>query len=330
MISAKSLRCFSPLLIVVLITGCSSSDYRDRNSDYHKAEAASYTLPENLAQRDAMPVPEASGRRISSAQQAPRPEPLRVLDEKEGVVQQRADEQGGWLLVTRSPGEVWTSLQAFAQSQDVEVVSSSPRQGQILLAADTASGLPSQRISLRQGVRRGTSEVRLHSVENQQPLPFSDYDRTRMMAMEAFLATSLTEGGQSVSLQAQSLHNDHSVRLVDRDGREVLVLQLDYDRAWSELVRLLEDEFDDDYQQLNDRNRSEGRLYVRYVPQDQRPSGFWSRLFSRAPATDAHNYQLYLAEYHQELDLILEVTPGVAAPEAVEAELLVWLERQLR
>ncbi|MBE0506491.1 MAG: outer membrane protein assembly factor BamC [Marinospirillum sp.] len=330
MISVKRLGLFSSVLLLALGSGCSSSEFRDRNSDYHKAEAASYTLPENLAQRDAMPIPEASGHRISSAQQAPRPEPLRVLDEKEGVVQQRADEQGGWLLVTRSPSEVWTSLQAFAQSQDVAVTSSNPRQGQILLAADTASRLPAQRISLRQGVRRGTSEVRLHSIEDQQLLPFSDYDRTRMMSMEAFLVTSLTEGGQSVSLQAQSLHSNHSIRLVDRDGREVLVMQLEYDRAWTELVHLLEDEFNDDYQRLDDLNRSEGRFYVRYVPQNQRPSGFWSRLFSRAPAADAHNYQLFLSEYHQELDLILETAQGVAAPEAVETELLSWLERQLR
>lgn len=330
MISAQHLRLLGSVLLLALVSGCSSSEFRDRNSDYHKAEAATYNLPDHLVQRDAMPVPASSERRITSAQQAPRPEPLRVLDEKDGLVQQRVDERGSWLMVARSPGEVWTSLQSFAQSQDVAVTSSNPRQGQILLAADPASRLPAQEISLRQGVRRGTSEVRLHSVENQQSLPFSDYDRARMMAMEAYLISSLTDGGQSVSLQAQSLHSNHAIRLVDRDGRQVLVMRLDYDRAWAELVHLLEDEFNDDYQQLNDRNRSEGRLYLRYVPLEQRPSGFWSRLFSRAPAMDEHNYQLYLAEYHQELDLILETAPDVAAPEAVEAELLQWLERRLR
>ncbi|SFX30743.1 outer membrane protein assembly factor BamC [Marinospirillum alkaliphilum] len=330
MMHAHSYRWIGLVLVLVLLAGCSRSEYRDRRSDYHQAQSAEHTLPEAFAQGDAMPIPVSERRGSGQPEQAPRPEPMRVLDERDGLVQQRVDEQGAWLLVMRSPGEVWTSLQAFADSQDVAVISASPRRGEITLADDQSSGLAAQRMTLRQGVRRGTSEVRLRSVSDQQQLPFSEYDRGRLMSLEAFLAASLAEEGSRVSLQAQSLHASQLVRLVDRDDRKVLVMQLDYDRAWAELVHLLEDEFTDEWQKVSDLNRSEGRIYVRYVPQQERPGGFWSRLFRRGPPASAHHYQLHLAEYNQELDLVLEVTPDVPAPLAVEQELLGWLERQLR
>lgn len=318
------------LLLVGLVAGCSSSEYRDRNADYHQAGEVDNDLPSSYPDRDAMPIAEANRSVNKAVKKAPRPEPLRVTDEAEGLVTERADEEGAWLLVMRSPSEVWTSLRAFGESRDVAMVAASPRRGELSLAADVESKLPAQRINLRQGVRRGTSEVRLHSYEAGQNLPWNDYDRSRIKSLAEFLTVSLNESGSSVSLQAQSLQDNQLVRLIDRDARQVLVLQLEYERAWAELVNLLEDKFTDDWQKLEDLNRSEGRIFVRYVPKDLRPAGFFARLFRRGPKADEHYYQLHLSEYHQELDLILENTPGQAAPEDVELELLIWLERQLR
>ncbi len=320
-----------PLLLAVgLIAGCSSSEYRDRNTDYHDAKAASNDLPASYPEQDAMPFAKANRSIGQTSDEVPRPEPLRVMDEGESLVIERADDEGAWLLVMRSPSEVWTSLRAFAESRDLPLVAASPRRGELTLAEDPESRLPAQRINLRQGVRRGTSEIRLHSYQAGQNLPWNDYDRSRLKSMAEFLTASLSESSTSVSLQAQSLQDNQLVRLTDRDERQVLVLQLEYERAWSELVNLLDDKFTDDWQKLEDLNRSEGRLYVRYVPKAKRPTGFFARLFSQGPKSDEHYYQLFLSEYHQELDLILESAPGQAAPKEVELELLTWLERQLR
>ncbi|GLR63627.1 outer membrane protein assembly factor BamC [Marinospirillum insulare] len=320
-----------PLVMVVgLIAGCSSSEYRDRNTDYHEAEAVKNDLPASYPEQDAMPISKANRSSGAAKDSVPRPEPLRVMEEGEGLVIERADDEGAWLLVMRSPSEVWTSLRAFAETRDIPLVSASPRRGELTLASDPESRLPAQNINLRQGVRRGTSEIRLHSYEAGRNLPWNDYDRSRLKSMAEFLTASLSESSTSVSLQAQSLQDNQLVRLIDRDTRQVLVLQLEFDRAWAELVNLLDEEFTDDYQKLEDLNRSEGRLYIRYVPKDQRPAGFFARLFSRGPKASEHHYQLFLSEYHQELDLILENKPGKAAPQDIELELLTWLERQLR
>lgn len=332
MLAKLPLRLFIPplLLLVGLTAGCSSSEYRDRNTGYHQANQVKNDLPANYPDQDVMPITEASRRFNEPQLKAPRPESLRVMNETEGLVTERVDEQGTWLLIMRSPSEVWTSLRAFAESRDVAMVSASPRRGELTLAADSKSQLPAQRMDLRQGVRRGTSEIRLNSYEAGRNLPWSDYDRSRLKSLAEFLIASLSEGSHSVSLQAQSLQDNQLVRLTDRDDRQILVMQLEYERAWAELVNLLDDKFTDDWQMLEDINRSEGRLYIRYVPQDLRPSGFFARLFSRGPKPEEHHYQLYLTEYSQELDLVLDISPNQAAPSAVESELLTWLERQLR
>lgn len=318
------------LLTALVISGCSSSSYRDRSDDYSEAQEVEHELPGEYRHRDAMPVPEGERARQARSGDVPRPDPLRVTDADTPLVEQRTDEEAAWLWVQRSPAEVWPALQAFAEEQDMPVTSRDPRRGEITWQEDSASGLAAQKISLRQGVRRGTAEVRLRSFDGDAHLGFSDYDRTRLMALEQYLLSSLQDGDQRVSRQAQSLHTQQQVRLVDRDDRQVLVFRLEFDRAWSELTLLLEKEFDEEVQELKDLDRSEGRIYLRYVPQDERRSGFFARLFRRGPAADAHHYQLHLAEYNNELDLILETEPGEAAPESVENELLSWLERQLR
>ncbi|SFC39874.1 NlpB/DapX lipoprotein [Marinospirillum celere] len=318
------------LLSALVVSGCSSSEYRDRADDYRDAEKAEHALPDDIRHRDAMPIPQAERSAQARSGDVPRPESMRITGSDTPIVDQRTDEDAAWLLVQRSPAEVWPALQAYSDELDVAVTGSNPGRGEILLEADQASDLAAQRIELRQGVRRGTSEVRLRSVEDNRTLAFSEYDRTRLMGLENYLQASLQEGDQRVSQQAQTLHSTRNVRLVDRDGRQVLVFRLEYDRVWSELVRLLEDEFDEDIQRLDDFNRSEGRFYLRYVPQDERRRGFFARLFRRGPGADEHHYQLYLAEYNNELDLLVEVEPGEAAPVAVEEELLRWLERQLR
>ncbi len=319
------------MLCLVFVAGCSSSQFRDRTADYGEAEAVEYPQLAELKTGDAMPIPASDLPAQARRGEVQRPEPLRVREADASLVEERRDEEGVWLFVERSPAEVWPALQGFASEQDLPVESSQPRQGVIRFSADQASQLAAQQIQLRQGVRRSTSEVRLGSVtEDGESLSLSEYDLTRLMALKNYLLVSLTDEDQRVSRQAQSLHAQQQLRLVDRDERLVLVFRLDYDRVWSELTRLLEDEFDDNHQQLNDLDRSAGRFYLRYVPQDERRRGFFARLFRRGPGADEHHYQLYLAEYSSELDLTLEVEPGQAAPVAVEEELLRWLERQLR
>ncbi|WP_114417242.1 outer membrane protein assembly factor BamC [Marinospirillum perlucidum] len=315
------------LLTGLVLAGCSTGDFRDRSEDYHRAEAADYPLPEDYDQQDALPVPEAEGR-ASGQEAVPRPQPLAVSDAQEEVVTLRTDSDSAWLLVQEAPASVWPTLQQLLEDLDLSVVSSDPRSGEIIWSE--GQNLPPQELALRQGIRRGSSEIRVRSLDDGEKLAFSEYDRTRLLTLKNELEVRLGQSGQGVSQQAQALQGDEAVRLVDRDARKVLVLRLDYDRAWSELSYLLEKEFDEDVRKLKDLNRDEGRFYIRFVPREEREQGFFASLFGAGPGPEEHHYQLYLEEYASELDLVLQTEPGQAAPAAVEEEVLRWIEQQLR
>lgn len=315
--------------LVFSLSACSKSNFLDRTADYHTAEKVSNRLPASYAEADLMPLTEPASRPQKSLKDAPRPESLRVASEEE-LVTERVDAQGTWLLIMRSPSEVWTSLRDFVENQDLPLETANPKQGELVLAADAASRLPAQHFQLRQGVRRGSAEIHLNSYADGQRLAWSTYDSNRLQALAQHLKISLLEDDLSVSLQAQSLQDQRLVRLVDRDERQVLELSITYERAWAEILNLLEDEFNDDWQKLEDVNRTAGLIYVRYVPVVERPKGFWARLFAKKPKEGVHLYQLALVDYHPNIDVTLETTAGQPAPESVERELLAWLERQLR
>lgn len=298
------------------LAACSSSPFRDRNSDYYLAQAAHNPLPSEYQQQDVMPL-QPAGQLTKAQKKLPRPEAQLSYTEPEQLVQLREETpaSNNWLLVNRSPAEVWPALREYAEQNNLEIVKSQPSQGQLTLLASNNQPLE---VSLRQGVRQASSEVRLSSTQ-------------QLAAVQAFLQEQLLSRASGISMQAQNLQTQTQVFLQDRDTRQVLVLQLDFARAWAELSYLLEEEAKArDWLEVTDLNRSEGRFYIQYIPKEQRPAGFFSRLFKPKPKLKNYNFQLVLTSYSQELDLIVETEPGVAATPEIEQEILAWLEHQLR
>lgn len=300
---------------LLLNAACSSSSYRDRNSDYHLAEAQANQLPKEYQQQDVMPL-EATHPLNKPQKNLPRPEAQLSHTEPEQLVQLRQSNQGSdWLLANRSPAEVWPALRAYAEASNLDIATAKPSQGELTLINSDGQELS---INLRQGVRQASSEIRLSEVG-------------RLQGLQSFLQQQLVENTAGVSMQAQNLQTQRKVFLQDRDTRQVLVLQLDFARAWAELGFLLEEEAKaQDWLAVTDLNRSEGRFYIQYIPKEKRTGGFFARLFKPKPKLKNYNYQLVLTSYVNELDLIVEIEPEVAAPPEIEQEILAWLEHQLR
>lgn len=314
------------VLISFTLVGCSRSEFRDRSSDYDQAQAAAFDLPPEFAERPQMRIPQVDQTPVAS-KRVPRPEPLTLLDEAGRVVELRQEDERSWLLVLHSPSAVWPALQGYLDQAGLSRTQADPRRGQLAWSGEQGT----QSLVLRQGVRRGTSEVRLFSLDDQGQRVFTALDQQTTEQMEVYLRDVLQQENRQVSLEARSLHAREQVERVEVDGESRLYLTLDYDRAWNELAQLLEDQFDQPWQKLNDLDRSAGHFYLRYVPQDQRPSGFFSRWWSRGTGQNTHQYRLVLQpETASRLQLSLETAEGEAAPEAVQQEVMRWLERQLR
>ncbi|AMC99722.1 lipoprotein, NlpB [Halomonas chromatireducens] len=256
-----------PLVAVLALAtaGCARDGfYDDRNIDYVEAQrSAPLVLPEgrNIERyRDAMPVPEATGTLRSSERfSAPSPERLVAGRATErDYVERREIGSDRWLVVGADPGMVWPQLQDFARARGLQVQASDDTRGVL----ETDQG----RLSVRQGLREGDSEVRC----DQTGRPVA----ACLDALEQhFSARSAT--ASAASLAGQQIAAEDRLRLEQRgDGEWVVRIPLDIDRVWAELSHQLEADFTvEDRRELVEQNPQSHDFLINYMTASERDRG---------------------------------------------------------
>jgi len=262
-----------PLVAVAALaaTGCAREGfYDDRNLDYVEAQrSAPLTLPDSRnTQRyqNAMPVPQAAGARLDRSEPAETPMPARLAagQADERAVERREVGNERWLVVGADPGMVWPQLQDFARSRGLDVESQDPDRGVL----ETAQG----RLSVRQGLRAGDSEVRCE--QGGRPVA------SCLDALEQhFSAHSAT--ASAASLRGQRLASEERLRIAQRAGEWVVEIPLDIDRVWAELSHQLEADFTvEGRRRLLDQDPDGHDFLIEYLPASERERGFIDTLFS--------------------------------------------------
>lgn len=272
-----------PLMLCssLALSGCGlfqDGYYYDRNDEYQNAEMTQpLELPASRNQvryQDSMPVPQADSDFSTSdvVDDAPRPQPLASgQSDEQAYVEMREAGSERWLLVDAAPASVWPRLQGFAVDHGVNPTAINAASGRI----DTAQGS----LSLRQGLRSGTSEVRCDIGTSAQCLS----------SVKAYLEANNTDSG--VSLAAQPLDQSERVKLRNRSDGWELDLALDRERAWSELYYQLQNGFDADRLTVTDQNRSAGQFFIDYLPLDAEGGG-WFSWFESDPQPNHYRLQL--------------------------------------
>ncbi|MGM8932895.1 outer membrane protein assembly factor BamC [Salinicola halophyticus] len=273
-----------PLMLCssLALSGCGlfqDGYYYDRNDEYQNAKMAKpLDLPDSrnrVLYQDSMPVPQADSdfSAADAVDDAPRPQPLASgQGDEQAYVEMREAGSERWLLVDAAPASVWPRLQGFAVDHGVQPTAINAGSGRI----ETAQGS----LSLRQGLRSGTSEVRCDIGSSAQCLS----------SVQAYLENNHT-ADSGVSLAAQPLDQSERVKLRNRDGGWELDLALDSERAWSELYYQLQNGFDDDRLTLTDQNRSAGQFFVDYLPLNAEGGG-WFDWFGSDPKPEHYRLQL--------------------------------------
>ncbi|MCE3027043.1 outer membrane protein assembly factor BamC [Salinicola sp. DM10] len=308
-----------PLVLCATLTlsGCGlfqDGYYYNRDDEYRDAKMSEpLQLPSSsnpIRYQDSMPVPQAdSDFMASSDTDAPRPQPLAAgPSEGQPFVEARQAGNERWLLVNAAPASVWPRLQGFAVDHGVRATDIDPAKGRI----QTAQGA----ISLRQGLRSGTSEVRCDIGDAGQCLS----------GIKAYLeASGASDSG--VSLAAQPLDQSERVKLINRDGTWQLNLALDANRAWSELYYQLQNGFDQQRLKLVDQNRSAGEFFVDYRPEDQ--GGGWFDWFGGG-SDEARPYRLQLASQAALTSVTVTDPKGKPVPPIEARDLLDAIAATLR
>lgn len=299
----KTLGISALLALSVSTAGCSwltgeDGMFRDRGDDYRNATLEKpLQVPTDLSSsaiEDQLVIPRARAGEATLAGEfeLPRPEPINPAAEAEQVKLQKLGEQG-WILVDAAPGEVWPRVRQFLASSQLTVLRADAKSGLIetgWLQPASGTGRERYRFRIEQGVQRSTSEVYIVQAdasagEASWPATSSNPQREAdmMKALAQFVAD--TGGGGAVSMLAQQGIDAQGKVFFERQPGQPLRLRLalSFDRAWASLdVGLPKAGF-----VVDDRNRSERQLWIRYDPaevDDGEDKGFfgsiWDWIFS--------------------------------------------------
>jgi outer membrane protein assembly factor BamC len=277
-----------PLVAAVALAGCARPDgyYHDRNVDYAEARIApALILPETRdpqRYRDAMPVPQAAGdfQAPDGRFRAPSPQALgagRAVERD--FVERRTIGRDAWLVVGADPGTVWPQLEDFARSRGLGIQASDSSRGVI----ETGQA----RLSVRQGLRAGDSEVRC----DQDGAPVG----ACLDALESFFdARSATASASS--LAAQRLAGEERLRLVERGDEWVVEVPLDIERTWAELDHQLRQDFTvEERRELLESDPASHEFLISYMTVTERNRNPLQIVFSAD-----------VRQMHQQIRLVLE------------------------
>ncbi|MFQ3786165.1 lipoprotein, NlpB [Halomonas sp. A29] len=252
-------------LAALATAGCAREGfYDDRNIDYVKAQrSAPLVLPQGRNEqryRDAMPVPEAQGSLRTGGERFRAPSPTRLASGstvERDFVERREIGNDRWLVIGSDPGMVWPQLQDFSHARGLQVQASDDRG-----VLETAQG----RLSVRQGLRAGDSEVRCD--QNGRPVVAC------LDALEQHFSAR-TATASAASLAGQQIASEDRLRFEQLSGGEWVVrIPLDIDRVWAELSHQLEADFTvEERRELLEQNPQQHDFLISYMTASERGRG---------------------------------------------------------
>ncbi|MBI3546910.1 MAG: outer membrane protein assembly factor BamC [Gammaproteobacteria bacterium] len=253
-----------------------------------------------------------------------------VLPDFDNLQLQR-DGQTRWLVVKATPEQVWPRVREFILNRGLIIDKENPLTGVIetdwaenranvgtgtqrLLAKSLgtlySTGLRDKyRIRLEKGASPGTTEIYLSHRGMQETIvernPGTEIGSTMWQArpsdpdleaeMLRLLMVSLGAKEDKANSMVASLANTPApqrAKLSGQEGDTTLTLQDDFERAWRRVGLSL----DRTSFTVQDRDRSKGIYYVRYIDPDKagKKKGFFSRLFSKKEKDPTNEYQIYI------------------------------------
>ena len=336
-----------PVVSIVLLgclSGCSwffgdDGLFPDNAGRYQTApELAPIDVPPHLSTEAIQPdypvPPVAESAQLAAQFETPRPTPLTANNQADSVrIQSLSGER--WALVNVAPGQLWPQVRTFLTTSGIGVAAVDAEAGLI----DTQwFKLEEQELAVRfrfrvdTGVQRNTAELHVlqqnRSVEDVSWPPESDdrdLERKMLQDVAQYLANSAETA--PISMMADRAMSDSGrITLEDTEGETRIRLTLRFDRAWASVVKGTEDA---DFV-IDDRDRSEGLLYVTFVgPQDEEDSGWFDWLWGGEDEHPlaGHQYQIHLDRAGEELTLITLRGPDGGAVDRRDQQALLTILR---
>lgn len=293
------------VIIVSLVSGCGwimgeNSYIRDRSGDYRKAQVIEpLKVPEGAdtaAIQELYPLPGSQrSPQFKGAFETPMPDSV-VGSNRRDI---RAFKAGAryWITMSSAPAEVWARVRRFWEINSIQLESEGAYEGlmETVWLLREAGGKETRdkfRIRVEHGMHRDSSEIYLMHLglpaDGSEPLDSDNLNWNdvkeddqlaiaMMQEIAAFLIDTEYEGAPA-SLLAQSFSGSPKSSFgVDEYGNTVLLLNLDFERAWDAVGKALENA----KILVDDMNRSVATYYVNYfsnLQKEEEKAGFLSFL----------------------------------------------------
>ena len=169
-----------------------------------------------------------------------------------------------WIYIETLPSTSWPISKNYWDTSIYEVISADPNLGEIQIDFDTNSVL---KMKVEHGIKEASTEIFLYQVSKTDDLIQSnpEFIQTELEKIVDYFASSVSNFS-GTSLAAQNLNEMKKANIFTQDGRTVIALDLNFDRAWSAVSRALTAA----EIVTNDRDRSSGIFFVSYAKEEDR------------------------------------------------------------
>jgi outer membrane protein assembly factor BamC len=212
------------------------------------------------------------GETLSNDEKVPKPRQIFASSGNSSVQLRRLGELM-WIYVETLPSTSWPITKSYWNTSSYETISANPQSGEIIINFDEGSFL---NMKIEHGIKEASTEIFLTQIDKNSNEIISNPDliQSELSSLVSYFAETVDQF-TGTSLAAQNLNDLKKTRIFVENGRTVIELDLNFDRAWSSVTKAM------DAAEIfaNDKDRSNGIFYVSYVEEDNR--GFLSFLNPR-------------------------------------------------
>lgn len=200
---------------------------------------------------------------IDSILEVPKPRQIFASSGNSSVQLRRLGELM-WIYIETLPSTSWPIAKNYWDTSKYEVVGADPISGEIEIDFNMETKL---QMKVEHGIKEASTEIFLYQINKSsgdiQSNP--EFVQQELEKIVDYFATSVSNFS-GTSLAAQNLNEMKKANIFTEDGKTVIALDLNFDRAWSSVSRALiaADII------TNDRDRSNGIFFVSYAKEEER------------------------------------------------------------
>jgi len=256
---------FKYFILIFIISSCSLIGGPDNKYEFLEEQIEEgMALPgslDDLNTENHYPVIDAEG--IDSNAEVPKPRQIFASSGNSSVQLRRLGELM-WIYIETLPSTSWPISKNYWDTSIYQVISANPNTGEIDIDFDQETKLM---MKIEHGIKEASTEIFLYQIDKNNGTIQSNPEliQNEMGKIVEYFAESINNFS-GTSLAAQNLNEMKKANIFSEDGKTVISLDLNFDRAWSSVSKALTEA----NIVTNDRDRTKGVFFVSYAQEEER------------------------------------------------------------